>query len=585
MNKLYGVILSILLFSCSTDFLELEPTTEFSESDEFFDTEEGLKAYTNGFYAYVDYDKVLEDFQSDNAEHKTIPPTIRSAYYTLPTALGSGGWNWKNLRNINYFIEKCQNSKNNEKIKQEYEAVARFFRALFYFDKVKQFGDVPWYSKALDSQDQEELYKARDSRTVVVDSVMRDLDYAIQYLPTTKSKNKTSKWTALALKSRVALYEGTWRKYHPAANVPDATHYLQLAAKTSMELITANVYGLHTTGNKTKDYYDLFMPYDAYTEEVIMARSFADGVKFRYTPQYTAIAYGNYGASRSLINSYTMADGQPFEFKYPDPLMRDQLSYYQEFQFRDPRLANTILYPGYIRIGSDQVTVNHFQQNFTGYQVIKGVGPTSEDQDGSSRDIIIFRMAEVLLNYAEAKAELAELTQADLDLTLNKLRARVGIPPLQLSHVNTLQSTNIYTKTMDPAVLEVRRERRVELAFEGFRKDDIMRWGEGQLLRAAYEGIYIAALNTYFDLDQNGTDDIYVVAGNDPFPSNKIKTVQYLRLDGNKTLSNGTSGRLVPNALFGFRSFEEWEYLQPIPQEELLLNPQLIQNAGWDQYQ
>ncbi|MFV0265731.1 MAG: RagB/SusD family nutrient uptake outer membrane protein [Draconibacterium sp.] len=584
MKKIYIIMLSLALGACSNDFMNLEPTTEFAESDAYFDTREGLEAYVNSFYAYIDYDKILEDFQSDNCEHKSIPPTIRSAYYTVPTALGSGGWNWTNLRNINYFIEKCEDSKNEQSVKHEYLAVARFFRAMFYFEKVKAFGDVPWYSTVLETNDNEELYKARDSRTLVMDSVVNDLNYAIKYLPREKYRNKASKWTALALKSRVCLYEGTWRKYHTEANVPNANGFLQQAANASRELIDASIYSLYTTGNKSKDYYELFMPYEAFTEEVIMARSFADGVKFRYTPQYTAIAYGNYGASRSLISSYAMTDGESFQDRYPDQEQRDTMSYYNEFQGRDPRLKNSVIYPGYIRIGANKVTVNHFQQNLTGYQIIKGVGPDSEDQDGSSRDIIVFRYAEVLLNYAEAKAELGSLTQADIDLTLNKIRSRVGIPALKLPIVSNDVLAGKYHGTKDPSILEVRRERRVELAFEGFRKDDLIRWAEGHLFRNAYEGIYITALHTYIDLDNNGTDDIYVVAANQPFPGNTISTVQYLKLDGNKSLTNSTNGRIVPHSSFSFKTFENWEYLQPIPLEELTLNPNLVQNKGWEEY-
>lgn len=577
-------MISLSLWACSNDFLELGPTTEFAESDEYFNTKEGLETFANGFYSYIDYDNILDDFNSDNCDHKSIPPTVRSAYYTIPTALGSGGWNWSRLRNINYFIEKCKNSNNEASIKQEYQAVARFFRALFYFEKVKTFGDVPWYSTSLDSDDTEALYKARDSRTLVMDSVVSDLNYAIKYLPRDKFKNKASKWTALALKSRVCLFEGTWRKYHKEANVSNADYFFQQCVEAGQELINANVYSLYTTGNTGKDYHELFMPYEAYTNEVIMARSFADGVKFRYTPAYTAIAYGNYGASSALVASYGMSNGESFQNRYPNSAERETMPFYDEFQGRDPRLRNSIIYPGYIRIGNSEVAVNHFQQNFTGYQIIKGVGPVSEDQDGSSRDIIIFRYAEVLLNYAEAKAELGSLTQSDIDLTLNKIRARVGIPALRLPIALNASLAAEYTGTQDPIVLEVRRERRVELAFEGFRKDDLMRWAEGHLLRKAYQGIYISALNTYIDLDKNGTSDIYMIASNGSFPSKTISTVQYLKLDGNKALSNGTYGRIIPQAGFSFKVFEDWEYLQPIPLEELTLNPNLVQNKGWEQY-
>ncbi|MCG6191004.1 RagB/SusD family nutrient uptake outer membrane protein [Maribellus maritimus] len=582
-NKIFIIpVLFLLLYSCNNDYLELTPDTKLGESADFFESESGLETFTNSFYSYIDYAKITDDFNSDNCERFTTLPTIRSADYNVPTALGSGGWDWEQLRNINYFIANCSASGIDENIKNEYLAIAKFFRAWFYFDKVRDFGDVPWYSQPLQTNDEELLYKTRDSRTLVMDSVVNDLDFAIQYLPETRYKNKASKWTALALKSRICLYEGTWRKYHNDASLPDADKFINYSMDASKELMDADVYNLYTTGNPNEDYFNLFQATSVSTDEVIMAKSWVEGSGYYYTPLFTSTSNGNYGATHSIISSYLMDNGISFQEKYPSAEERDTMSYYNEFQNRDPRLNQTVVFPGYIRIGTTTVAVNDFAENRTGYQIIKRVGPPSEDQGADSRDNIIIRYAEILLNYAEAKAELGTLTQTDVDITLNVIRQRAGLPNLSLPVTNNAALNEEYSNTSDPVILEVRRERRVELAFEGFRKDDLIRWAEGHRFRAQYSGIYISGMKKLIDLDQDGNPDLYVLGVNDDVPDNKVSGVQYLKLSENNGLTNGTSGRIAPYLNRSLPEFGNWEYLNPIPREELTLNSNLEQNPGWD---
>ncbi len=580
MKKIVFIILTFGVLACNNEFLDLKPTTQLGESDEFFNTESGLETFSNNFYNYIDYRKITDDFNSDNCEHIVNIPEIRKGIYTMPSTLGSGNWDWNELRNINYFIEKCSKSEIDYEIKNKYLGIAKFFRAMFYFDKVKLFGDVPWYSKPVQTNEEYLLYKARDSRILVIDSVLNDIDFAIKNLPENKHKNRASKYSALALKSRICLYEGTWRKYHNG--MIGANELLTECVNASKQLMDSNIYSLYSTGNKKKDYFNLFQPQNAYTTEVIMARSFADGIFFYYTPLFTSTSNGNYGATRSLISSYLMSDGQSFQSKYPDENQREMMSYYNEFQNRDPRLSNSVIYPGYVRVGTMDKAVNDFAENRTGYQIIKAVGPPSEDQGGGSRDAIIFRYAEVLLNYVEAKAELGTLTQDDVNITLNVIRDRVGIPSLNLPVPINSELAAEYTNTNDPTIIEIRRERRVELAFEGFRKDDLIRWSEGQRFRVEYEGIYISGLKELIDLDNDGNADLYIYPENESAPIDKVPGVQYVKLNSPNGLSNGNSGRIVPNLGYNYKNFEDWEYLRPIPTEELTLNPNLDQNPGWD---
>lgn len=571
-----SIISLLLLSSCNDDFLELPPTTKLGESIEFFETKTALETYTNSFYNYFDRSEILHDFYSDNCEHIGSPPPIRRGVYTIPTALGSGGWSWTQLRNINYFLDMCSKSKLSSDDKNPYIALARFFRAKFYFEKVKTFGDVPWYSRPLNTND-DELYKARDTRTMVMDSLLADLDFAIDYLPVAKSKNKITKWTALALKSRICLYEGTWRKYHTEVSLTKVNDLLSDCVDASKQIMDAGVYTLYSTGNPNSDYFELFQPTNAYTEEVILARSAAEGNYFYYTPNFTSTSNGNYGATYSLVSSYLMKNGQAV-----NPDLPDTTYYFDEFQNKDPRLAQSILYPGYIRVGTTTKAVTDFAENRTGYQIIKRVGPPIEDQGGDTRDAIMFRYAEVLLNYAEAKAELGSITQEDIDQSINLIRSRVALPPLTLPVAVDDVLDAMYLNTSDPIILEIRRERRNELAFEGFRRDDIKRWAEGHLFRSKQEGIYITGIHKFIDLDNDGNPDLYVLLSTETVPSNKVPGVQYFKLSDVNGLSNGTKGRIIPfNSTLP--AFQNWEYLSPIPTEELTLNPKLEQNPGWDE--
>lgn len=580
MKKILAILaVACTAISCNNDFLELRPETQLGESESFWTSESSLRTFSDGFYNYVDRNLVTADFTSDNCEHIGNPPEIRRGVYALPTALGSGGWNWTQLRNINYFINNIEKAELAATSRNEYVALAKFFRAWFYYNKVSQFGDVPWYSKVLSTNDEELIFKARDPRATVMDSVLNDLNFAVQYLPAAKYKNRISKWTALALKSRICLYEGTFRKYHAELNLPQADKFLTEAANAGEQLISSNTYKLYTTGSPNTDYFQLFQPKNTYTDEVILARS-SDTQTFYYTPLFTSTSNGNYGATRSLISSYLMKDGKTFQQAYPSQAQRDTMSYFAEFKDRDPRLVQSLVYPGYVRVGTTNKSVSDFAQNTTGYMIHKAVGPPSEDQGGGYRDVIIIRYAEVLLNFAEAKAELGTLTQADIDKSLNVVRNRVGIAPLKLPVAADPFQAALYEHQSDPLTLEVRRERRSELAFEGFRTLDLKRWNEGQLFRAKYEGIYITGLHKYIDLDQDGKPDLYVLKNNETPPANQISGVQYYRLNTVAGLSEGEKGRLLPYNR-ALPAFNTWEYVSPIPSEELTINPELEQNPGW----
>src|SRR5690606_22135190 len=151
------------------------------------------------------------------------------------------------LRNINYFIEKCNRPEVSEEVRNNYIGIARFFRAWFYYDKVTRFGDMPWIEKALTPNDSALLYADRDPRTLVMDKVMEDLDFAAEHILAEESDGTTvTKWTALGLKSRIALFEGTFRKYHTELGlVETADAFLQQAADAAEQVMTRSPHHLN----------------------------------------------------------------------------------------------------------------------------------------------------------------------------------------------------------------------------------------------------------------------------------------------------------------------------------------------------
>jgi hypothetical protein len=253
-----------------------------------------------------------------------------------------------------------------------------------------------------------------------------------------------------------------------------------------------------------------------------------------------------------------------------------------EVKNRDPRMAQTIRTPGYKRRGGTTLLVPDFKSALTGYQCIKFV--TTADQDGylgNTNDLPIIRLAEVMLNYAEAKAELGSFTTADAALSINPIRKRAGLPDFNVAAVpSDPVLLSQYEKAMDPLILAIRRERRVELVMEGFRRDDMLRWKEGPVLARSYKGMYVAAFGNK-DFNGDGAVDVGIYQSSTSVPS-PISGVQYLYISPNFALTNGTSGYLDLHP-GEYRSFDEQrDYLNPLPTTEILLNPKLDQNIGWN---
>lgn len=584
MTKFLWIIASsFLLLSCNDSFMDRYPLAEVSPENSF-QTAKDLELYTNGFYENLPEfkDIIEEDLKTDNVLYTSIPSEQRSHERTVPSDAGSGGWSWGDLREINLFFdnyERCTDLT----ARNKYEGVARFFRAWFYFDKVKRFGDVPWYETVIQTGDIDLLYKERDSRVVVIDKIIEDLELAVEKLETKRASDQVTRWTALALLSRVCLYEGTFRKYHTDLNLPDSEALLEKAYQAAERVMSESGYKLYSTGNSDIDYRDLFASNDLKEEEVILGRRYSLTLNKVHNINYylTSRTQKDIGLTKDFVNSYLQINGTPFTAKNG----YETMEFHEEMQSRDKRLAQTIRSVGYKRIGGSEAILPDFAASMTGYQVSKFVSDVSQDGDGASyQDVAFIRYAEVLLNYAEAKAELGVVTQDDIDKTIKLLRARVGMPNLNMNAVNAAPDpvqAAMYPNvsgTNAGVILEIRRERRIELALEGFRWDDLVRWKSGTLLEPHFTGMYFPSLGE-FDLDGDGKADLLLYEG-DKEPASSAS--QRVKLGGILQLTEGDHGYLI-----GFKSNtklfdEKRDYLYPIPMGDLLLNENLEQNPYWD---
>ncbi len=578
MKKNIILIIATVLAIASCD-LNKAPLASLSP-DSYFSNASEMDAFANNFYSDLPGTSVYEE-ESDMIIKMGLTNEMRGAR-TVPGS--GGGWSWGSLRNYNTLIDFSVNCKD-ENVRNEYVAVARFFRAFFYLEKVKRFGDVPWYDTQLGSAD-EALYKPRDSRELVMSHVVEDLDFAIEHLPTQHSLYKVTKWTAMALKTRACLFEGTFRKYH---NISLEGHtwqwYLEQAAAAGEEFIATSGYSIYT--GSPQAYRDLFASTNAIGTEIILARDYDLSLNVKHNGTYYTLGnYGNPGMTRKMFCTYLMADGT----RFTDKEGWQTMSFVDETKNRDPRLGQSIRIPGYKRIASDKTEAPSLADSETGYQPTKymqGVDLGVDLYGASYNDLPLFRTAEVLLNFAEAKAELGTLTQADLDKSIRLLRDRVGMPNINLAEANAnpdpyLQAEETgYPNVTGPnagVILEIRRERTVELFDENFRYYDLMRWKNGQAFKHQNLGLYFPGPGSY-DLDGDGVIDHALYEGTAP---TGLPATTILRKIGTDIfLTGGNSGYVLTNPTDPGSWNESRDYYYPIPTDELSLNENLVQNPGW----
>lgn len=555
--------LCVLLTACQDDRLGLEPLDQVTEPA-FFNSPDDFIVFANRFHPSTGGTYSWGDPHTDILVYSNNPPSRLAGDITINSGPGYG---YGDIRQVNYLLEKIDEWEGDFEDIRQAAGEAHYFRAYYYFQLLKNFGDVHWVEEVLD-MDSEELYTPRDPRDVVADNIIADLDIAAEYLTSERGDgySRLPRWFALLLQSRVALYEGTWQKYHDGTPFgvenADPEKYLNKAMEAAEEIMDSGLYEIYSTGDPENDYYNTFNWRDFTDHPEAMRWTKMDldedlnsGRKLFY------LAYPEHkGFTKTLIDQYLDIEGNPIAVS---DLYQGDDTIEDEVQNRDPRLTQSIftqedvLYryeDGSEDLYGDVTFPRFFQDvshsNATGYHVRKQYNEyrpyhhTQHEETPTLND----RYAEVLLNYAEAKAELGELTQADLDRTINILRDRVGMPHLELGSIT--HDPNWQFPDLSPIINEIRRERLVELAGENFRMDDLFRWAAMEYLTGT-RALGAKADQFHHDPGMPVTDDGYLDVFQNTYPS-------------------------------GYQFNLQRDYLWPIPESQVRLNPEIGQNPGWE---
>lgn len=562
---IYTLLCFALALTACEKALDRAPLDQIS-TDDYWKTSLDLQKYVLQFYPMLPKHEGVgqanEELESDNLI-QAVPDPVLNGERTVTTASWTN--EWQNIRKLNIFFDNYKKVNAPLANYRHFVGEAHFFKAWFYFELLKKYGDLPWYYSEIKAGSPE-LMKGRDPRTLVADSIIANLDRAAQYLnPRSSAGNaRLNKEAALAFKSRVALFEGTWQKYHKGTpyGTPgaDPLKYFKASVDAATELMNGPyLKGLYSTGKPASDYYNLFgMDNMSAINEVLLYRAANSSQDLGNNVQN--ITTNGLSVTWELVSSYLGKNGQPYNFLSTANTFKGNDFLTKIAADVDPRLSSTIWIPGDLRVAKnnalfDKPNLNQAGAflNATGFQVKKFSNPFSPAAGGnqvgglSETGYIIFRYGEVLLNYAEAKYELDNTVATT---QLNLLRVRTGMPVFTVNPQTADPNRVDYGYTISNELYEIRRERRVEMALEGRRTDDYRRW-------AAHK-IFAAKRLLGYPFKQT------------EFPTFKPALTASGLIDYFKTrLANG----------YAFRPGKD--YLDDVPQVEITLNPNLSQNPGW----
>lgn len=526
---------SLLTVGCS-DFLDRTPHDSLSPKY-FWKSENDLRLALNNLYNRMNRSYTLDDQSIDCFSN--VANHVSSG--TLSTSNTDGVWSgsYRSIRIANDFLENYERSVISETLKNRYAGEAKFFRAYYYFNLIRKFGDVPFVTSTLDMSSPE-LMGPRVSTEKILDNIIADLTFAEEHIPP-KSKlptdvGRVTKGAAQALLARITLYYGTYFKFHGGA---DYKHYLEIAKGASKRLIDSHEYELY------KDYRNLFLLPGEDSSEHILSYRYSDKAN-SYNPRIrgTLIDFTS-KPTKHLADAFLCKDGLPIgKSKYTV----EYLPLGKEFENRDPRMKKTFWVAGDDLNGAPFMP-NLSNQTRSGYVFKKYSDPDAIVNMRSTIDEILMRYAEVLLIYAEASYELDDqISDADLNISINALRNRFE------GSDNTLPAlTNAFVQENGLSMREeIRRERRVELCFESFRYDDLVRW------KTAETELMQNILGVKFDANA--------------FPEITPGQDVILNEDGFILIQRKET-----------RSFEvDKNYIFPLPLREISLNKKLEQNPNWD---
>lgn len=571
--KLKQYIKAACLFSfvaVTTSCMDLEPLSDLGDNL-VWDNAANFQLFANQFYSWPhDFDRAVSDEPHSDYRSDLVAGSSMNVYSQGTNAIPVTDANYTKLYKRIYYTNLLLKNAESFDVPADIivpVAEAKFFRAYSHFELVQLYGDAIILTEPLDL-DSEKLYGRRNDRGEVIDQVIKDLKDAVGGLPETSSEaGRLNKYIAYAMLSRVALYEGTWQKFHTngkdaTSNTSRSTELLTIAKDAANEVIKGGKYQLfynEKLGNESYRY--MFTLEDGAqcnpanlsksdNTEYIFVKRHRNGDKTAWNLTHGMVANACY-VTRKLANMYLCSDGLPIG---KSSKFQQYAGVTDEFQNRDNRMGNNMLYHGQQYWNNDgkwrttwtdadltsSLTAN--VRSGSGYQNRKWGTERQVEDYYESYDFPVIRYAEVLLNYAEAVYELnGTITDSELDYSLNKVRLRVNPNMPKLS--STLVSANNLSMRE-----EIRRERTVELVLEGFRIDDLKRWATAP--------------------DEMPQDMLGVQVTGTWFETNWT--------DHKRSLSS--DGCLI---LYSDRTWNDKLYLYPLPSDQLQLNPQLEQNPGW----
>ena len=552
---------SMVLFT-SCDLLNNDPYDSFTKNN-FFTSETNVEMYTNYFYAEWSgygnngsYGTFYFPTLNDNQAVTGITPWD---FTTISATDGTWDASYEEVRRANILLENLDGVDMSAASMAYYKSLGHLYRAWQHFCVVRKFGDCYWVDHSLTTEDTDILYGPRQNRNTVMDNILADLNYAVDNMGEKNIDSRTAYnvYVAQAIKAQICLFEGTYARYHQG-NDERAEKYLQEAKTAAEAIINSGKFELTPGAEGYRANYNSLEL--AGNNEMIMYKNYVQDILRHATQDYCCGSTPTNGMSKSAFNSYLMKDGSlptgedkgvlgTAGYDAGKPVI------YALLEARDPRLAQQI--DGYLcyvgnnraryegvegQIGAAENTVT------TGYGILKFDEPETpsglrQSTTGNVTDCPLFWLAEILLTHAEACAELGE--DADATASINKLRARAGMPNLKL------QNDPANNMGVSDLIWEIRRERRVELMFDNNdRYWSLIRWH--QLDKLDTEVYPDQTKGAWIDASWPGADQV------------KRDAEGYIDLNDTYV-----------------RKFEEKHYLAPIPSSQSVLNPEIGQNPGW----
>lgn len=595
MKKIYLMIMTagLALASCA-DFLDREPITD-PNSETFLRTQSQVENYINGLYTQLP--SLAKFGMGVRGEEKNSDNILSEKYdkrLNGELTLFDGALDWENgykyLRNVNYFFSNYRVDEAATGLSDDLKSLkgeAYFIRAYWHYFLLRKFGNIPYMDELMDENATVGgLQIPAKPRNEVAKLILGDLTVAMDLLHDRSVYKglRINKEAAMVMAMNVALYEGTWEKYHAndefASETNESDYFLGEVVRIGDELFQKGIklYDKQD-GDEKIGFASLFNSKDlSEVEEVLFWKKYsnADGV---FHALNGLLAGGVVdqdapaGLSQDLINNFLYSDGtfiEPNNEKFKD--------FNETFVNRDNRLLQMVMHTGAKfrsgEKGAKPMKVAEYDEgndvnppflagdgqsrNITGYHIRLGIDETFVEGNGETA-LPIIRYAEALLAYAEAKAVLGQCTPDVLEKTIKPLRERAGV-----AYVAPKLDPNFsdFGYALSPELQEIRRERRSELSLQGFRLDDLMRWaGHSLIVGKRGRGAYLGKESVLYK----------------SFSPEKKEIVDSRTLVDAEGWMDPLS-QLLPQ---GYQFKVNRDYLLPIPPTEISLNKELHQNPNW----